>query len=373
MLKYSLYEPEKPGIVVKYPLNVSKRGPAYTFDYPCVNSSNCTDYVIDLPKGLYKFELYGASGGSATGKVSTFHYENGVCLSQDFVDHFNGNTKCLDSFDAGGAGGYVSGIVSIRKPIQIYATIGGMGSYFTSSCMRQIECFQPGTMVPGGYGGGGSSSAFPSGTASGGGATSVKFLKNTLFHRVIVSGAGGGSDDTGGNDGRGGSGGGLVAQGWWDNRNYVRNYIANSSFGFTFGSGEAAQFQISMHPNGVKQQSSIDDKCGAGAGWFGGFASNQYNSGCGGGSSWVLTKDAVIPDILIHYHDEFYNELGSDTYKFDNNSEYLFTDVHHVPGIWQGNGRLVITTLTFSDIPSCFERYQTSFSILFYILFCTNK
>ncbi|EAY12835.1 hypothetical protein TVAG_221880 [Trichomonas vaginalis G3] len=370
MLKYSLYEPDKPGIVVKYPLNVSKRGPAYTFDYPCANSLKCTDYVIDLPKGLYKFELYGASGGTGTGKVSTIHYENGVCLPQELVDQFNGNTKCLDSFDAGGAGGYVSGIISIRKAIQIYATIGGKGDYFTFPCEAKIECYDPGIMVPGGYGGGGSSSAYLYGTASGGGATSVKFLKNTLYHRVIVSGAGGGADDIASNDGRGGSGGGLVAQGWWDTRYYVNNLVANSSFGFTFGSGEAAQAQISKHPNGIKESTLMVDKCGAGAGWFGGFASNHFNSGCGGGSSWVLTKDAFIPNGPIPYHDEFYNELGSDVYKFNLNSEYLFTDVVHVPGIWQGNGRLIITTLAYPDAASCFERYRISFSILFYFLIC---
>ena len=150
-------------------------------------------------------------------------------------------------------------------------------------------------MVPGGYGGGGSSAGYLRGTASGGGQTSVQFLENSFYHRVIVSGAGGGSDDYNGNDGRGGSGGNLVAQGWWADQVYNGNYLANSSFGFTFGTGEAAQFDKSKNPDGVKSPAGNFDRCGAGGGWFGGFSSLHNNGGCGGGSSWVLTKDAYIP------------------------------------------------------------------------------
>lgn len=370
MIKYSLYDSKKDGIRTKSPLPVSIHENKYVFDYPCEDSSSCTDYSIGLPPGLYKFELYGASGGSYTGKVSTYHYPTGECMPDDIVKLFNGNTSCLDSFDYGGAGGYVSGLINIKHFTQAYATIGGVGKYLINSyCSTAQNCYLKKNMVPGGYGGGGSSGGYYKGSASGGGQTSVQFLKNTLYHRVIVSGAGGGADDYRENDGRGGSGGGLVAQGWWANSVYNDQYLANSSFGFTFGTGEAAQLEKSKHPNGNQTISSGSDKCGGGGGWFGGFSSNYNNGGCGGGSSWVLTKDAYIPQDLIESRDEFYEIIDSNRYNFDTNSEYLFSEVQHVPGIWQGNGRLIITYLRTNLINSCFLRpNQMTFLLSYFIL-----
>lgn len=286
MIQYSLYDANKPGVILKAELPVSKQENKYIFDYPCEDSASCTDYSIQLPPGIYKFELYGASGGSYTNEVSTYHNESGECIPDSVVKQFNGNTKCLPSFDYGGAGGYVRGLITIKKSTQIYATIGGSGQYKMLNIAGQAENnFLKENMVPGGYGGRGSSSGDKTGTASGGGQTAVKFLNNTLYHLVIVSGGGGGSDDINANDGRGGSGGNLVAQGWWTESRYNGQYVANSSFGFTFGTGEAARFGASKNPNGVQNIYGLYDKCGTGGGWFGGFASLHYNGGCGGGSS----------------------------------------------------------------------------------------
>ncbi|EAX92444.1 hypothetical protein TVAG_327530 [Trichomonas vaginalis G3] len=356
MIRYSLYDASKAGVRIKSPLPVSIRENKYIFDYPCEDSSVCTEYSIVLQPGLYKFELYGASGGSYTGEVSTHHYETGECMPDSFVKLFNGNTRCLEYFDYGGAGGYVSGLINVKRLLQIYATIGGSGKYLTNSKCDPLEnCYLRENMVPGGYGGGGSSPGYKNGAGSGGGQTSVKFLENTLYHRVIVSGGGGGADDYFQNDARGGSGGGLVAQGWWNETVYNGQYLANSSFGFTFGTAEAAPLDGSKNPKGVQKTAHYYDKCGGGGGWFGGFSSNYNNAGCGGGSSWVLTKGAYIPPGLIESRDEFYNYITKRKYNFDLNSEYLFTEVIHVPGIWQGNGCLIITvikTLCFNSFIS---------------------
>ncbi|EAY13860.1 hypothetical protein TVAG_044210 [Trichomonas vaginalis G3] len=116
-------------------------------------------------------------------------------------------------------------------------------------------------MVKGGYGGGGNAFNFYSsstdyGSGSGGGQTAVKFFSNDLWHRVIVAGAGGGSDNSYTypnmvDDGSGGSGGGLTAQGCWINGALKSDKLANSTFGFTFGSGESAQEKGSKNPNGI--------------------------------------------------------------------------------------------------------------------------
>lgn len=309
MIKYALFEPDKQGIKINESQTVTKVGNSYIFDYPCEDSSNCTDYAIDLHPGAYIFELYGASGGSTPGYVSTYHFQNNSCLSDTIVQFYKGNTKCLSNYNFGGAGGYVQGTIFLKRHTKIYATIAGSGKYeIRSNCAGSIDCFQPENMVRGGYGGGGSSSGFKDGSASGGGATSVKFLENTLYHRVIVSGGGGGSDDShyGIGDGRGGSGGGLIAQGWWEDQIYKDSLVANSTFGFTFGSGEAAHFGDSLNQNSIKRNRNLHDLSGGGGGWFGGFSSNYQNAGSGGGRSWALTSDAIIPPGNIASHDEFY-------------------------------------------------------------------
>ncbi|EAY09318.1 hypothetical protein TVAG_394900 [Trichomonas vaginalis G3] len=209
-------------------------------------------------------------------------------------------------------------------------------------------------MIPGGYGGGGSASNLfdssnlkYSGSGSGGGQTSVKFLINDLWHRVIVSGGGGGSDNGPENsdNGSGGAGSNLVAQGYWNAGTYTDQKVANSLSGFTFGSGEAAQENGSKNENGVTKSIGSGDRPGSGGGWFGGFAGHSGYAGSGGGSSWILTKDAVIPPGLIEARDEFYEYIDSQYYAFNESSDYYFDHAVHAAGVWDGNGKLIITQI----------------------------
>ncbi|EAX89105.1 hypothetical protein TVAG_442620 [Trichomonas vaginalis G3] len=342
--------------------NVTVIGNQYIFNYPCENTSDCTDYIVQLSHGTYKFELYGASGGSARDKVSSFRNKNKTCILDEIVEQFHGNTECFQQDSIGGAGGYVSGIITIRTSITSFFTIGGKGVFGKKGdSYSTIGCFKKENMQPGGYGGGGSSAQYIYGTGSGGGQTTVKFLENDLWHRVLVSGAGGGSDDYNADDGSddynaddgsGGAGGNLVAQGWFFNGNYVENYLANSTFGFSFGQGEAARYGSTKHPHAVPTSTNTDIG-GAGGGWFGGFSSQSGSGGAGGGSSFALTKDAIIPQGNISAYDEFYNLIDSKPYSFNLNSEFLFKDVIHIPGIWEGNGRLIITILDSKLFISC--------------------
>ncbi|KAI5505953.1 glycine-rich protein family [Trichomonas vaginalis G3] len=314
--------------------NVSINGRQYIFDFPCDDTSICTDYVVRLPRGTYKFELYGASGGSARGKVSSYRYENKSCISEETVRLMHGNTECIQQDSIGGAGGYLSGTITLKHPTLSYFTIGGKGVFgYKPGYMTEEENFQKENMQPGGYGGGGSSSNYFRGTGSGGGQTTVKFIENDLWHRVLVSGAGGGCDDYNADDGSGGAGGNLVAQGWFFNGNYVENYLANSTFGFSFGQGEAARYGSTKHPHAVPTSTNTDIG-GAGGGWFGGFSSQSGSGGAGGGSSFALTKDAIIPQGNISAYDEFYNLIDSKPYSFNLNSEFLFKDVIHIQMIY---------------------------------------
>ena len=67
---------------VKYAkLNVKHENNSYIFEYPCVNYYECTYYVFEMQPGIYKFELYGASGGSGSGM---FHH---IDLPMEAVFH----------------------------------------------------------------------------------------------------------------------------------------------------------------------------------------------------------------------------------------------------------------------------------------------
>ena len=135
----------------------------------------------------------------------------------------NGNTSCKLVTSCGGAGGFISGIITLSRKITAFATRGGKGVYEYK--YRIIDDFDVNHMIKGGYGGGGATfnhygADYNYGSGSGGGQTAVKFLSNDLWHRVIVSGAGGGSDNVyptetlkGTDDGSGGAGGGFVGQG----------------------------------------------------------------------------------------------------------------------------------------------------------------
>ncbi|EAX87852.1 PE-PGRS protein, putative [Trichomonas vaginalis G3] len=228
-------------------------------------------------------------------------------------------------------------------------------------------------MIEGGYGGGGYASNYFGndefyGSGSGGGQTAVKFEVNDLWHRVIVSGAGGGCDDNFGtfnsdNDGSGGAGG-IIGQGWFLSGVYNFSYLANSTSGFSFGYGESAQKLKSLNPKGVQTCSGDSDRAGAGSGWFGGFESHNGQSGSGGGSSWVLSKDAIIPQGKIEAFDSFYQSIGKYEYAFTN-SDYLFDHIFHTSGVWEGNGKLIITILNHCIFNTKFLCYRLHIFNLF--------
>lgn len=293
--------------------------------------------------------------------MSTFRTPNDECISQDIATKYRGNTECSQYGSIAGAGGYVSGMIHFVRPVTIYATIAGKGKFGKTIDEKNTpRCYLKENMIEGGYGGGGrAANWYNEGTGSGGGATSVKLSENDLWHRIIVAGGGGGADNYaqslpagGWDDGSGGSGGGLTAQGWWFNGTYIGDYLANSTFGFSFGQGEAAREFGSLNDFGVKDVKGESDRPGAGGGWFGGFASHNGDSGSGAGSSWALTKNAIFPSGKIDFYDEFYEWKDSKNYAFDKNYESLFKNVVHIPGIMKGNGRLIIKKLNLpSDYP----------------------
>lgn len=318
----------------------------YTFSYPCSSTHECHDFEFSITPGIYRFELYGASGDGFDGRISSYTISKNKCINHSIVELVHGNTECVIQNSRAGAGGYVAGTIKIYQTIKAYATIGGKGEFgHKIHGANSPDNYLIENRIRGGYGLGGSNSNSEwDGCGSGGGQTALKFIENDLWHRVIVSGGGGGSDNSygtpfGEDDGSGGAGGGLTAQGYWVNGVYNDSRLANWTFGFTFGSGEAAQINSSKNTlYGVKNGVGWSDRSGSGGGCFGGFASHNGNGGSGGGSSWVLSRDAIIPQGDIDARDEFYDIIGSKPYAFDKKSGYLFSNVYHGAGVWSGNG-----------------------------------
>ena len=335
--------------------NVTVNGKEYRFHYPCQSKFKCTDYELTIPPGIYKFELYGASGGHWDGYISS-HRNGQTCYEQPINSHQN--VQCDTTLSSvAGAGGYTSGIVRLYAHTKAFISVGGQGQFgYKITASMEDNCYLLENMVEGGYNGGGYATNyfyvddFNSGAGSGGGATDVRFDVNDLFHRVIVAGGGGGMDNTygfieGHDDGTGGAGGGLTAQGFFVNGVINNQYVATQTNGFTFGSGESAQQYGSRNENGVRTYGGNSDRSGSGGGWFGGFASHEGNAGAGGGSSFILTSDAQIPEGEIEAHDSFYNLIGKSKYAFLHH-EYLFTSPEMEIGVWDGNGLVVITDIT---------------------------
>ena len=121
------------------------------FDYFDTNGDS-SYYSITLKPGLYKFELWGASGSNVRGI---------------------------------GMGGFVSGITVLRKNTNFYIYVGQQGFYNDEGTTKRSF-----------NGGGGGRRGF-----SGGGASDIRLVpgaydaENSLESRIIVAAAGGGYDE----------------------------------------------------------------------------------------------------------------------------------------------------------------------------------
>ena len=136
------------------------------FSYPCNSNFNCTPYNVVLSPGIYQIECYGAG------------------------NTHNGNSA---------GGGYTSGIINVKEPLEIYLYLGAEGEYLYNDFDSNDEVFN---------GGGGNLWAGHTGS----GATDFRLVNgswknfDSLKSRIMVA-AGGGSAEWNGSIG--GNGGGL--------------------------------------------------------------------------------------------------------------------------------------------------------------------
>ncbi|MFL8675736.1 glycine-rich protein [Clostridioides sp. GD02404] len=229
---------------------------------------NCTgsEQSVTLKPGKYKFECWGARGGTrGTPYESGFYY---------------------------GYGGYCSGEITLKKETTLYLYVGLDG--------RKDYRFN----------GGGSGSS-----ASGGGATDIRLIggewdnEQGLLSRIIVAGGGGGTIDTY----RGGDGGGLKGmpgRGW-------NGIPSHGGTQFEGGKGITDDGKSDGFFGNGATYKNPSIYSGGGGGWFGGSATSGSGSGSGGGSGYVLTKDSYKPPSYIptseYYFDNVVMTTGGNT------------------------------------------------------------
>ena len=104
-------------------------------------------YEINLSKGTYILEAYGASGGGDEDSYTTaISPETDQCMYSDeeVISKFKGNAHCNIRKPQPGSGGYAKGTLKLSKPTTIYVNTGGKGQFSYDT-------------VPGGHNGGGNS------------------------------------------------------------------------------------------------------------------------------------------------------------------------------------------------------------------------
>lgn len=212
---------------------------------------------ITLPKGKYRLQAWGASGGG--GYVGTIR--------------------------PGGSGGYSEGVLNLKEAAAINMWAGGIGEDSSSKNTQAT-----GTVYSGGYNNGGSAKVVSySGTTTipsgGGGMTDIVINSDTTHVGGIVV-AGGGSGATNFNEGY--AGGGLTGDGYSD------AYKGKQTAG---GTGSNKIVGASANPSSTNYKYAGS---GAGGGWYGGGSTSNYSDSDsslpkqnGGGSGFVFTAETA--------------------------------------------------------------------------------
>ena len=325
-----------------------RNGLEIEFPYPCDVPYECSPYQLSIPTGIYKIELYGASGGTPT-NATTIRDDNLNCMSQEIVKIFRGNSEC-NPMNSPGAGGYISGVISLFKPTTFFLHIGGKGEYrIVESGSSSEDSELPENRPKGGYNGGGDATGFIYGSSGGGGGTDIRAEVDDYWHRIIVAGGGGGIDDMTtetDNDGSGGAGGYPKGQNCFIASKLSSEGGATQDSGYSFFQGESAYYL-----------ETTSDLAGSGGGWFGGSFCKNANAGGSGGSSYILTNSSFIPTGNITVKDKADDIIDSKEYAFNNQSPYLFYDIKYANGIRSGDGFARLTII--SQMYSCIYRKQS--------------
>ena len=246
-------------------------GTIWTYDY------TGKEQVFSVPvSGIYKLEVWGASGGCSL---------------------TNGTTTCSDI----GYGGYSTAMISLNRNSLLYANVGGKG---TNGAL--------GKNASGGYNGGGYGTWDNNDdetSGGGGGATHIatlsgllSTLKNNIDNILIVAGGGGGKSWTYAAGSGGGFKGGILST---TNQSEV-----SQTKGYAFGQGQNA--------SGVADQDGVG---GGGGGFYGGYMNNVAKKSSGSGGSGYIGNKNLTNKAMYCYKCEESNDESTKTISTTNVSE----------------------------------------------------
>ena len=230
-----------------------------------INTNNNFDYKsseqeFTTPvKGSYKFELWGAQGGSS--------YPN---------------TNGTGTLVAGGKGAYTSGIMTLDANEKVYIYVGEKG-YNGSASNPATDTFNGGGSGGNAYQGGG----------SGGGATDIRLVNGYwndtmgLRSRIMVAAGGAGASNYT-NAAVGGYGGALTGGAGILNSGSASHTLATGGTQTAGGKGAANNGGAGIF--GIGGNSEAGHGSGGGGGYYGGGGGGYINSGVSsgaGGSSFI--------------------------------------------------------------------------------------
>ena len=312
----------------------------FVFDYPCEDNTKCTPYDVHLTRGFYKFEVWGAQGGSS--------YWSGKFAQK------------------GGRGGYSVGLYHTFHDITLYIYIGGKGTDATAT--EYIE-------RPGGYNGGGQGGTDSSKTAGtdggGGGGTDIRLRYENIHSRLIVAGGGASGDsDYYDINGYGASGGGEEGE-------TIVRLLENNKYSISGTGGKQSEggkvnkygrnaVDGSFFYGGNGSTGYLSNGGGAGGGgYYGGAGGTSFanhnnptgSAGLGGGGSGYIGGVTE----LLRFH--FKKETIKGSASFPKPHSLTETEEGHL-----GHGACRITILTDHF---CKTKNQLLFSLSFFLLSLT--
>ena len=235
---------------------------------------------ITLPKGTYKFEVWGAQGGGG--------YQNGV-------------------FSAGvGLGGYSQAQFTLKAATTVYIVVGGVGAN------GKLGVYGANSWAAGGYNGGGNSGKEMNSDANdegggGGGATHIALADGVLSglssaanqkHVMIVAGGGGGTSFNRA-AGKGYGGGTTGGTGYGGSRASTGGTQSQGGVGGTHGEGTDAYGRNGGFGQGGVGGNGTSGGGGGGGGWYGG-AGGPCGSVGGGGSGFIRTSGFSNANVVIY-------------------------------------------------------------------------
>ena len=240
---------------------------AAPFSFPFNNS--CTPFSIQLNKGKFKLEAWGASGGN----------------------------------EYGGRGAYATGIINLIEQTQFFIFVGGEGENISKTMTNP-----KGGCNGGGHGGMPSRDDFYNG-AGGGGSTDIRLNLSTIYDsRILVAAGGGGAGGNGVQATEKPQKGGFGGAETGEKTAEERKIVPTQEFGFMKLQGQNGR------DAGQYYFSGSEGSGGAGGGYFGGYAvqtEGEYSVTGGSGGSSFANKQ-ILTDVKLNSGDMgFLSPLGN--------------------------------------------------------------